>query len=87
MIQNKITMNWKEPPKPSLDSKDLSAVVSFTILRDGQVQKISLVEASSMQSLNQTVLEAVKVSSPLPPLPADFAGNQLNVKIKFELSE
>lgn len=87
MIQNKITMNWKEPPKPLLDSKDLSAIVSFSISRDGQIQKITLAGASSLQTLNQSVIEAVQVSNPLPPLPADFVGNQLNVKIKFELTE
>lgn len=87
LIQNKITMNWKEPPKPLLSSGDLSAIVSFTINRNGQIQGIRISGKSSLEILNKSVIEAVEYSNPLPPLPDDYPENQLNVKIKFELKQ
>ena len=87
LIQTKITMNWKEPPKPLIKGENHYAVVSFLIAKDGQIKKINLDERSSVEALDQSVVEAIKSSNPLPPLPDDFPDNWLEVKIKFELTE
>lgn len=87
LIQTKITMNWKEPPKPLIKGEIPYAVVSFLIGRDGQIKKISLYERSGVEALDQSVVNAIKSSNPLPPLPDDFSDDWLDVKIKFELTE
>jgi len=87
LIQSKITMNWKEPAKPMVTEDNPSAVVSFVITRDGHIESISLSSRSSMQALNDSVMSAVQVSNPLPPLPDEYPDDKLAVKIKFELTQ
>lgn len=87
LIQNKITMNWKEPPKPLIKEGNLSAIVSFIIYKDGHVDKIRMTERSTLEVLNQSVIEAVQTSVPLPPLPENFQDSELTINIKFELTE
>jgi colicin import membrane protein len=87
LIQSKITMNWKEPPKPLVTEDNPSAIVSFVIHRDGRIENVSLSTKSSMQALNDSVISAVQISSPLPPLPDEYPDDKLAVKIKFELTQ
>ncbi len=87
LVQNKITMNWKEPAKPLIKEGSLSAIVSFVIRKDGSVSKVTLVERSTFDVLNQSVMDAVQASIPLPPLPQNFQDDELTIKIKFELTQ
>ncbi|MBI1884628.1 MAG: TonB family protein [Chlamydiae bacterium] len=87
LIQNKITMNWKEPAKSLAPNNDLSAIVSFEITSKGQVEKIKWAERSGFSALDDSVLEAVEASIPLPPLPENYPDRKLGVKIKFELTQ
>jgi TonB family protein len=49
-------------------------VVSFTVERNGAVKGISVSQSSGDASVDSAALNAVKVGSPLPPLPSDRTG-------------
>ncbi len=87
LVQNKITMNWKEPAKPLIKDGNLFAIVSFVIRKDGSVKEVTLTERSTFDVLNQSVMDAVQASIPLPPLPQNFQDDELTIKIKFELTQ
>ncbi len=75
-----IGMNWF---KPAI-SVPISPVVRFRIERDGTISDPEIERPSSLPFVDRAALRAVLASSPLPPLPAEFAGDHLGVHLIFE---
>jgi len=87
LIQNKITLAWKEPARQMIERSHATAIVSFIITRDGKIEKTQLISSSGMSLLDQSALEAVNSASPLPPLPNNYREGTLQVRIRFGLTE
>jgi TonB family protein len=84
LIQDKITGNWS-PPKMAPGT--MSAIeLSFRVLRSGQVQDLTVVSSSGKQVLDESALRAVRLSTPLPPLPPLFKGETVPVKLRFNFA-
>lgn len=75
-----IGMNWFKPAQ----SVPISPVVRFRIERDGTISDPEIERPSSLPFVDRAALRAVLASSPLPPLPAEFAGDHLGVHLIFE---
>ena len=58
-------------------------VVQFRLLRDGGISEPSLVLSSGKTDLDQAALAATTASSPLDPLPGQFTGPFLELRIRF----
>lgn len=64
-VQRRIKSVWVSPK-----GKDaLLVVTEFTIHSSGEITDIRLLESSGLPAEDKTALEAIKNSSPLPPLP------------------
>lgn len=87
IIQNKIGENWRPPLDAYLSRETRRAVIMFTILRTGQVVNVEVEGSSGTRLLDESALRAVEFSSPLPPLPGEFAGDRLRVHFNFEFAE
>ena len=74
-----IQSNWS-PPK-GLENHKVIAV--FTIMRNGSIQQAELTEPSNIAAVDKAALDALKASSPLPPLPAG-APRSIQLRYKFE---
>ena len=75
-----IGINWFKPAQ----SVPLSPVVRFRIERDGTISDPEIERSSGLPFVDRAALRAVLASSPLPPLPAEFAGDHLGVHLIFE---
>ena len=75
-----IGMNWFKPSQAGA----ASPVVRFKIERDGTISDATVERSSGLPFVDRAALRAVVSSSPLPPLPAEYAGSQLGVHLKFE---
>ena len=75
-----IGMNWFKPSQGG----SISPVVHFKIEKDGTVSDAAVERSSGLPFVDRAALRAVLSSSPLPPLPAEYAGSQLGVHLKFE---
>ena len=75
-----IGMNWFKPSQGG----SVSPVVHFKIEKDGTVSDAAVERSSGLPFVDRAALRAVLSSSPLPPLPAEYAGSQLGVHLKFE---
>jgi protein TonB len=75
-----ITLNWFKPT-PVVQT---NPVVHFQIERDGTITDARLVTSSGLAFVDRAALRAVLASSPLPPLPADYAGPHLGIQVVFE---
>ncbi len=75
-----ISMNWFRPAQ----SVQSNPVVHFQIERDGTVTDARIVTSSGLPFVDRAALRAVIASSPLPPLPAEYAGPHLGIQVVFE---
>jgi protein TonB len=83
-VRNRISGNWL---LSTISPNILSAprlYMTFTILRDGNVTDVEITQSSGMPEVDRSALRAVLASNPLPPLPADYAGNRVKVNLFFD---
>ena len=75
-----IGMNWFKPAT----TIPTSPVVHFRIARDGTVSEAEITASSGLPFVDRAALRAVLASSPLPPLPSEFAGSSVGVSVVFD---
>ena len=81
LIQDKITGNWT-PPKMG-PGTTASANLAIRILRSGQVRDLAVDASSGDRILDDSALRAVRLSTPLPPLPPLFKAETLYLQLRF----
>jgi TonB family protein len=74
-----ISLNWFKPAQQVAVS-----VVHFQIERDGTITNPEIVTSSGLPFVDRAALRAVIASSPLPPLPTEYAGPHLGIQVTFE---
>jgi periplasmic protein TonB len=64
-----------------------TAVLTFTISRDGNVSEAHVVKSSGSSLLDREVMSMIRRANPLPPFPDDFTEKQitLSVPVLFQL--
>jgi TonB family protein len=60
------------------------AVISFQVLRDGSIANIQVTQSSGNRSVDDSGRRAILSSSPLPALPSDYRGSNINVEFWFD---
>ncbi len=75
-----IGMNWFKPSQGG----SIAPVIHFRIEKDGTISDAAVERSSGLPFVDRAALRAVLSSSPLPPLPVEYRGNQLGVHLKFE---
>lgn len=73
-ILRRFKANWR--PASANKQADLRAYFSITIEVDGRISGIRLTRSSGDAAFDRSAGEAIRKSSPLPPLPAIFAGRR-----------
>jgi periplasmic protein TonB len=68
--------------RPALGG-EVTALVHFTIRKDGVVSDIRLVESSGYSSFDLAALRAVQQAAPFPPLPHSYDQATLGVTVEF----
>lgn len=85
-VRDLITDLWEEPSWLSSGTGGAKAVVVFRITRDGTLAKVLLAVPSGMTALDKSAVQAVEAANPLPPLPAEFKNEYLDVNLEFALT-
>lgn len=85
-VRTEIIDAWILPLAPG-QRRDLQATAFFRVLRDGQVEQLKLVQASGNPLFDTSLMRAIQSASPLPSLPADFAGEVLEVEMRFRAQD
>lgn len=57
--------------------------LAFIIARNGSVSRVTKPVASGAESLDRAAIAAISASTPFPPLPAEFKGNQIVLQLNF----
>jgi TonB family protein len=75
-----IGANWFKPES----AEGTSCVVSFHIMRSGQVTDVRVDSSSGVSYYDRAAARAVYAANPLPPLPPDYRNDSLGVHLKFQ---
>ncbi len=78
-ILSLIGANWFKPDVP----EGTACIVAFRIQRSGQVTDVRLDASSGLPFYDRAAVRAVYSANPLPPLPSEFQGDQLGVRLRF----
>lgn len=76
----KIQQNWSNPVAAN---QALSCIIYFQVMRTGTVLDSKIEKTSGVAAFDRACLRAVQVSSPLPPLPADFGEDIIGIHLEF----
>ena len=79
-LQRRIKMNW-DPPKGN-ESKRV--VLLFKIARDGRLLSARVFKSSGVPNSDRAALNAVELTAPFKPLPADFRGSSIDIQFTFD---
>lgn len=83
-VRNRISSNWLQSTVDPSVRWAPRAVVIFQVLRDGSVVNIQLLRSSGNASVDNSALRAIRDSSPMARLPAEYAGSHVSVEFWFD---
>jgi protein TonB len=79
--------NWTPPPPGVLGRPLPTTDVNITVARTGQILDYTIVRASGNAAFDRSVLEAIRLSNPLPAFPRELSGAQDTFPVTFELDD
>ena len=83
-VRNRISSNWLLAMiSPSIMTAP-RVYVNFTILRDGHIDDVKIVQSSGTPEVDRSALRAVLASNPLGPLPPDYPSGKVTVEFYFD---
>ncbi len=81
-----VRMNWysriPDKARPPIMERG-KTILEFAIDKQGRVQSLKATTSSGYSDLDDAAWEAIRASSPLPPLPSQFAGQLLGLRMCF----
>jgi TonB family protein len=80
-VQRKIWLLWNQQIRTG---PQLSVIVSFTILPDGNVEDVHIVQSSSVYLLDQAAQRAIYSAAPFGPLPKHYAKKRHTIHAVFK---
>jgi protein TonB len=87
MLQGKITRNWKQPSARFTGGETPTARISFTVLQDGSITDLRVSRSSNWPTVDESAVQAVRVSAPFAELPSTYLGDRLDVTIDFTVKQ
>jgi TonB family protein len=63
------------------------ATLEVNIAKDGRISGMNIASSSGNDVLDKSTLAGIIASAPLPPLPAEFKGESLKVRLRFSYAE
>lgn len=83
LVQSKIGRRWQPNAASTAGRPLLQSTVGFRIGARGEVLEPTIVESSGLSVFDREALRAVVDSHPLPPPPARFRADGLNIQFTF----
>ncbi len=85
-MTRRISQNWLQSLVDYRVQRAPRVYVSFEIARNGTIDDIEIKQSSGIPSLDRSADRAIRLSSPLQPLPSDYRGTSVSVTFYFEFS-
>ncbi len=82
-IKRKIELVWEYPRAAAEMGQEGRLTLRFTILKDGRLAGVWLVQSSGYRLLDQEAIRAVKAAAPFNPIPDRLKTDHLNIMANF----
>ena len=85
MVLNAVRRNWYAviPESARLGMNRGRVAIQFAVAPDGTVPKLVIANSSGTHTLDRAAVAGISASLPLPPLPAEFTGNEIRLQLVF----
>lgn len=83
-VQRRVSSNWLISAVDPYVRFAPRVTVAFDIVRDGSIVSIQIIRSSGTPSVDRSAIRAIRESSPLRPLPSDYAGRKVSVEFFFD---
>lgn len=83
LVVQRVTDKWQTSGLAGLNLP--MVVVTFDIMRNGNVANAKIAQRSGNSTLDYSALRAVTDAAPFPPLPANYSGSSTSVELRFQL--
>lgn len=83
LVVQRVTEKWDTTGLAGLSLPIV--VVSFDILRNGNIKNPQIVQRSGNSTLDYSALRAVSDAAPFPTLPAEYSSSSAHVELQFQL--
>jgi len=78
-----VRANWYHLIPESAEFKKGKLAIEFVIMKDGRVADMRLIASSGDVGLDRPAWATITASNPFPPLPGDFKGPYLALRVRF----
>lgn len=85
LIETRVAQKWDTSEVDPRITTAPPVIVTFDILRSGQVRNVMVVQGSGNRTLDYSAQRAIYLASPFPPLPAGFERDEARIEIWFQL--
>jgi len=83
-LKRKLALYWDYPPTAARRGEQGTVRAVFKVKRDGTIYDIKLDKSSGYPTLDDAVINALRLCSPLNPLPDSFEKEELRVRARFK---
>jgi TonB family protein len=82
-----VQQNWYAAIPQSAQMRHGNLVIEFSIMKDGKVAGMRLVQGSGDEPLDRAAWAGIVASNPFPSLPTDFKGPYIALRLRFEYNQ
>src|SRR5437879_6415616 len=82
-VKSSVKENWFALIPPAAQQKKGRVILEFSILKDGSVAGLKVVESPLDTMLVRPAFGSVTRANPFPPLPADFKGPYVSLRFNY----
>jgi protein TonB len=85
LVRDRVARQWRTEQVDARLRTLPPAIVTFEIMRSGQVQNVRVVQSSGNRALDYSAERAVLQAGPFEPLPAAYGGSSASIEFWFQL--
>ena len=85
LVRDRVAQRWRTDQVDARLRTLPPAIVTFEILRSGQVRNIRVMQSSGNRALDYSAERAITEASPFEPLPMAYAGSSATIEFWFQL--
>ena len=81
-FKNQVERNWMLP-SAALGTRERSVVIQFSVLSNGTIIDLRVVQPADLEPLTTAALNALKLSNPTAALPPDYPSDRVLITVTF----
>lgn len=85
LVQDRVARQWRTDQVDARLRTLPPAIVTFEIMRNGQIRNVRVVQSSGNRALDYSAERAIMQAGPFEPLPAAYGGSSATIEFWFQL--